>query len=111
MSDPLAPARDALTTCDEVLARLELKCCDPGRSPSMAALGDTLSGAAAELGTLDDGSTDAGRVLDALEDAGAQIGRLQVGCCAPNRLPLYTEMLENLTRAQLAVNQAMGTGH
>ncbi len=46
-----------------------------------------------------------------LEDAGAQVGRLQVGCCAPNRIPLYARVLEGLTTAQLAVNQALGEGH
>ena len=52
-----------------------------------------------------------GIVLATLEDAGAQVGRLQVGCCAPNRIPLYARILEGLTTAQLAVNKALGQAH
>lgn len=46
-----------------------------------------------------------------LEDAGAQIGWLQVGCCAPNRMPLYADILKGLMNAQLTVNRAVGRGH
>jgi hypothetical protein len=49
--------------------------------------------------------------LTALEDAGARVGRLQVGCCAPNRLPLYTDLLDGLTRAQLSLTRALGRDH
>ena len=31
------------------------------------------------------------------------VGALQVGCCAPNRLPLYTRMLDELAKAPLAL--------
>ena len=40
-------------------------------------------------------------VLPAIEDAGATVGALQVGCCAPNRLPLYGRILDRLTAVQL----------
>ena len=36
-----------------------------------------------------------------LEEAGGHVGRLQVGCCAPGRFPLYAGVLERLTAAQL----------
>lgn len=39
--------------------------------------------------------------LAAVEAAGATVGALQVGCCAPNRLPLYTRILDRLTAVQL----------
>ena len=42
-----------------------------------------------------------------LEDAGSQVGSLQVGCCAPGRLPLYADVLEALTRARLAAGPDM----
>ena len=47
-------------------------------------------------------ASDAVALVELLEDAGAQVGRLQVGCCALARLPLYAELLEALTRARLA---------
>lgn len=46
-----------------------------------------------------------------MEDAGSQVGRLQVGCCAPSRMPLYAEMLEELTKAQRTVTNAHQLGH
>jgi hypothetical protein len=49
--------------------------------------------------------------LDVLENAGAQIGHLQVGCCALDRMPLYAEMLVELTKAQRAVTKTQGLGH
>jgi len=110
-SETLAPAFDALGECDLVLAKLEAGCCDPGRSPRMSALAETLAEARAGLVRLSHDPDSAPATLVHLEDAGAQLGRLQVGCCAPKRLPLYATMLENLTTAQLAINHALGTGH
>ncbi len=52
-----------------------------------------------------------GIVLATLEDAGAQVGRLQFGCCAPSRIPLYAPLPEGPTTAQLAVNKALGRPH
>lgn len=74
----------------------------------MAALAETLGETRAGLDGLGD---DPGAVLTLLEDAGSQVGWLQVGCCAPGRLPLYARLLENLNSAQLALNRALGTGH
>jgi hypothetical protein len=51
------------------------------------------------------------RLLGNLEETGAQIGRLQIGCCAPARLPLYAQMLEDLTTIQRELNRAIGEGH
>lgn len=53
----------------------------------------------------------ANNVIALLETAGAQIGALQIGCCAPNRLPLYAEMLAQLTAVQLEVNRSIGRDH
>lgn len=76
----------------------------------MKALVDTLDAARAELervGREDHASNEA---LARLADAGAQIGWLQVGCCAPSRLPLYHTMLGGLTKAQRTLAKATG-GH
>ncbi len=76
----------------------------------MQALGDALARIRTALeGIVDDHDAAAVALLH-MEDVGAEIGRLQVACCAPNRLPLYARILENLTTAQRAVNQATG-GH
>lgn len=45
--------------------------------------------------------------LSGLEQAGAMIGALQVGCCAPDRLPLYTRMLDQLTEIQIGINRSL----
>ena len=46
-----------------------------------------------------------------LEDAGEQVGRLHVGCCAPDRVPLYAEILEGLMLAQRKVTGGMRLAH
>jgi hypothetical protein len=74
----------------------------------MRALAGTLADARTGLQRFPD---DPGSTLDLLEDAGGQIGRLQVGCCAPDRLPLYERILTGLTTAQIAVSRARGAGH
>lgn len=77
----------------------------------MAELAETVAGARVGLSTFAAEPEAADAVLEQLEDAGGQVGRLQVGCCAPARLPLYNRLLEGLTKAQLAVNDALGRGH
>ena len=52
-------------------------------------------------------AADGDAVVAMLEDAGAQVGRLQIGCCAPNRMPLYAGVLEDLTRARLEAGPDM----
>lgn len=51
------------------------------------------------------------RALGRLEDVGASLGSLQVGCCAPMRMPLYAEALEHLNRIQLALSEGLGRSH
>ena len=77
----------------------------------MKRLATTLSGARSEIDALTEDPQRAAKAINQLEDAGARVGRLQVGCCAPNRLPLYVELLEGLTTAQLEVNRSLGQGH
>ncbi len=104
-------ATEALKECDAALVKLDKTCCDPGRSPQMAALAATLASARSfvELSAAD--PTLASRAIAELEDAGAQVGRLQVGCCAPNRMPLYVTILGGLTESQLRLNASLGLGH
>jgi hypothetical protein len=104
-------ALSALDTCNTTLRELDLRCCEPGRSPSMKRLATTLSQARSDIAGLTDDPGSATTAIDHLEDAGAQVGRLQVGCCTPNRLPLYVELLEGLTTAQLEINRTLGQGH
>lgn len=62
-----------------------------------------------DLATADRDSLDFS--LARLEDIGSQIGSLQVGCCAPVRMPLYAEALEHLNRIQLDVTKTLGRSH
>jgi len=75
----------------------------------MAELGATLAEARVKLRSATVGPNGGDAAMDTLEDAGAQIGRLQVGCCAPDRLPLYNEILENLTKAQLVLTRVINS--
>ncbi len=77
----------------------------------MAALGIALAGVRDGMRGMTDGDDRADTLLAQLEEAGAQIGRLQVGCCASNRLPLYAEMLESLTQVQLKISKSLGRDH
>jgi len=107
----LTPAFDALDDCEAALSKLDAGCCEPGRSPRMRALLHTLTEARAGLLRMDDDPAAADVALVHLEDAGAQVGRLQVGCCTPDRLPLYAGLLEGLTTVQLTLNRVRGRGH
>lgn len=107
-TDPIQTALSTLDDCDATLVRLDKMCCAPSRSPQMAQLADTLSKARVHLDVGLEQSEDA---LRTLEDAGGQLGRLQVGCCAPARMPLYASMLEGFTNIQRSVNDARGQGH
>lgn len=77
----------------------------------MAELAKTLSHVEAGLHDAMNETAAADDVLGRLEDAGAKIGSLQVGCCAPNRMTLYAEMLAELTTLQLEINRSLGRGH
>ncbi len=115
MTEPneLENAYQALDDCEVALADLEARCCKPERSPRMQALGETIAAARRGLDDVENGDHhDAVTTTIAhLEDAGSQIGWLQVGCCAPNRLPLYHTLLEGLTTTQRSVKKAAGAGH
>ena len=110
-NDKLKPAFKALDDCEAALSKLEEKCCRPERSPRMKALGDTLAEARAGFDGVSDDPEAADEVITHLEDAGAQIGWLQVGCCAPARLPLYHTLLEGLTTTQRTLKRAVKAGH
>lgn len=107
-TDPIQTALATLDDCDATLVRLDKMCCAPSRSPQMAQLADTLR---ATRSHLDVGLDESDSALSTLEDAGGQLGRLQVGCCAPARMPLYASMLEGFTNIQRSVNAARGEGH
>lgn len=110
--DRFASALASLDGAEDILARLEAGCCIPDqRSPRMHALAVTLGGVRASLAAL---PTDARNAADAtllLEDAGAQVGSLQIACCAPKRIPLYADLLLRLTEARLAIDGAFGGMH
>jgi hypothetical protein len=107
----LNAAMAALDDCGAALEKLDALCCEPGRSPRIAALAATVAQVRSQLRSIDGSIAVADQLLRHLEDAGGQTGVLQVGCCAPNRLPLYTRVLENLTTAQRSINASVGRGH
>lgn len=111
MSDDLRPAFAALDDAEAALERLHKTCCEPGRSPRMAELEATLTRARVAIASRRPVEERVEEAIAILEDAGSQIGSLQVSCCAPNRMPLYASMLEDLMTAQLTVNKAAGRGH
>lgn len=112
-TNPLDKAYKALDDCEVALEELASKCCRPERSPRMKALGETI--AAARVGVDDVAGGHDHDALEStiaqLEDAGSQIGWLQVGCCAPSRLPLYHTLLEGLTTTERSIKKAAGAGH
>ncbi len=108
---PLRLAAHALDDADAAVERLHAACCEPGRSPSMEKLAATLSAARERLATVATARSEADALMLTLEEAGSQLGRLQVGCCAPARLPLYARVLEDLTQVQLQVNRHLGRAH
>ncbi len=109
--DLLSTALAALDDCDAALAKLDRTCCLPERSPRVAALAEALRAVRERLDLVVADPETAEVTIAGLEDAGAQIGRLQVTCCAARRMPLYDRMLEGLNTVQRTVNKAAGTGH
>ena len=79
---------------------LQAGCCQPLRSPRMEHLQTTLTTARDGVAGLGQSPDAARSVIAHIEDAGAQLGSLQVACCAPARIPLYAAALESLGRAQ-----------
>jgi hypothetical protein len=110
-SDGFSAAFDALASASSALEKLDAGCCEPGRSPRMKALSETLGSVRFGVERSQTAHSAMDATIEALEDAGAQIGHLQIGCCAPSRLPLYAQILENLTTVQLVLNRARGAGH
>lgn len=108
---PLDDAVAALEKCQGALERLEATCCLPGRSPRMQELGSTIDRARHQITRTAEDAEAGDAAIGIMENAGAQVGTLQVGCCAPNRMPLYTTILENLMTAQIAVNRSLDRGH
>lgn len=111
LSEALEPARQALTDGEAALRVLDAGCCEPGRSPSIAALARALAEVREGVERVADDPRAVEATVALAEDAGAQVGRLQVGCCTEKRLPLYTRILGDLATVQLTVNRAVDRGH
>lgn len=109
-TDENAEVLASLAETERLVTRLEKMCCAPGRSPSMQRLADTLAQARTTL-EAQDSTVPVEETIGILEDAGAQLGRLQVGCCAPARMPLYAGALDKLTDMQLSIKRSAGVGH
>jgi hypothetical protein len=109
--DSLAVTHQALADCDAVVDRLHKMCCEPDRSPRMLAIKETIASVRAELDASSDDTEALDRALASLMDIGAQIGYLQVGCCAPARMPLYADALNYLSVAQLNIDRPAGMTH
>lgn len=100
-----------LDGADRTLAKLEKLCCEPGRSPAMAEVADDLAAVRSAVGVFDGDASQADSIVERLEQAGSRIGRLQVGCCAPARMPLYADLLAALTDLQRCTNAGAGRAH
>jgi hypothetical protein len=108
--DRFAPAYASLDAADEAVRELHEGCCQPLRSPRMEALAGTLTDARGRLDEVTD-SESAEAVITVLEDAGAQLGFLQVACCAPDRTRLYSETLDNLAKVQRVLTRSFRLDH
>lgn len=100
-----------LAGAEQTLARLDKMCCEPGRSPRLAAIAGDLADARVKFDLFDGNPADADEIVTLLEGTGGRIGRLQVGCCAPARMPLYADLLTSLTELQRHANAQVGRGH
>lgn len=85
-------------------------CCAPDRSPRLNAIRDEIARVRAAVEGVAV-AADAEPVYAGLDRIGAKIGELQVGCCAPARMPLYADTLENLTGVQLDVKRHFKQNH
>jgi len=77
----------------------------------MEGLAATLASARRTLDDVDDDPITAGTVIGMLEDAGAQLGRLQVACCAPDRMKLYSSTLDDLGKIQRLITRSFARDH
>ena len=101
---------NTLDKADVALEELDANCCVPHRSPRMQAIGAALQSARVEV-TAVKSEQEATAAIESLEAIGAQIGALQVSCCAPSRLPLYASMLTDLTTAQRTLTREFRLDH
>ncbi len=109
--DPIDAARAGLTECEAIVDRLHKMCCAPRRSPSIIAIKESIASARHDL---EGHAPDADAVdssIATVTDIGSEIGRLQVGCCAPARMPLYADALTHLTTVQRSLKRSIGRGH
>ena len=75
----------------------------------MQALGERLRNARHGIRTLHADAGAAQAAAEHLEAARTQVRDLQIGCCEPNRLPMYRIILEGLGTARVTVDRAEGT--
>ncbi|HSJ28295.1 MAG TPA: hypothetical protein VLB67_08785 [Acidimicrobiia bacterium] len=106
-----AQAFSSLDIADEAVRELHENCCQPLKSPRMEVLTSTLASARAQLADAAHDAEVAGEVVAILQDAGAQLGHLQVDCCAPARMKLYATTLENLSKIQRLLKRTFELEH
>jgi hypothetical protein len=75
----------------------------------MTAVEDSLVAIRHDLDSDDSKSLD--HALRRLAEVGEAVGALQVGCCAPGRMPLYAEALIHLNTVQLGITKELGGAH
>ncbi|MFP5331825.1 MAG: hypothetical protein ACLGHX_05665 [Acidimicrobiia bacterium] len=102
---------EALDAADAAVRELHEGCCQPLRSPRMERLAATIADVRTRLTELGDDPADARAVVEVLSDAGGQLGTLQVECCAPGRMPLYTSTLTELFKVQRLVTGTFDLEH
>ena len=100
-----------LDDAKRTLTKLEKLCCRPERSPAMQTIADDLAVADSLFASFAGDERGADEIVTRLEKAGARIGELQVGCCAPARMPLYGDLLTSLMALQRTANARVGRGH
>lgn len=100
---------DALDQADETVRLLHDGCCDEVRATRIDAVAATLEAARSRMDRIHDDEDGDSNVIAVLEDAGAQLGGLQIGCCALGRSQLYAEALESLAKAQLGISRSFAS--
>jgi hypothetical protein len=108
---PFQEAGDILAKCDVSMDELEAKCCAPRRSPQMEELRRTLAQIRVQLARAHESWLASEATVEVLAEAGEQIGRLQVTCCAPSRMPLYEGLLNHLMQVQRIVKRHAKLAH
>ncbi|MFQ5522864.1 MAG: hypothetical protein ACE5F5_04725 [Acidimicrobiia bacterium] len=106
-AEALTPAFTALADAEKSMHELHEGCCSSKRAPCIADLGDTLEETRASLERLPSDLSVGDVIITTIEDVGGQLGRLQVGCCTPKRMPLYAQLLDDLTKVQLTVKKTL----